>query len=432
MVLDMGSKVVSGDGARDEVLRLAAVGDVQPHRKRPEELFELVHDDLAWADLRMCQLEATLSRLGQARTDVRNPAHRVPPENVAALTRAGFDLITFAGNNNIDYGLEAFYDTIELCESNGIRIVGGGRNLAEARRPVVMTVRGVRVAFMNFCSILRDGYAATDDRGGISPLRVATFYEPLENIYEQPGTPARTRTVMDQGDLDAALAGIARAREDADVVVASFHWGVHFTHDLAEYQPELGYAAIDAGADVVIGTHPHCLQAIDVYRGKPILYSLGNFAFEQPEAIARHGVGEYLSFYDIPLEADLTQHPHPRHCRMTVIAKLTISRAGVEEVSLVPAYFNDAAQPEPLEPGAPKRDEVVGLMQALCAEIGTTLEDRGRELVVRLDQPDGPDTRTLIQRRKASYPWLQRLVALGPDRYVIRGEETQHELEPTA
>jgi capsule synthesis protein PGA_cap len=216
--------------------------------------------------------------------------------------------------------------------------------------------------------------------------------------------------VVDHRDLESALAIISAAKADADLVVAAFHWGVHFTHDLAIYQPDVAYAAIDAGADVVIGTHPHCLQAVDVYQGKFIFYSLGNFAFEQPERIARHGVGEYLSFYGLPVD-DLPQHPHPTHCRKTMIVKLEVVGSDVISARLVPTYFNDDAQPEPLDVDSALFEEVAGLIEELSEEIGTTIERVDGELRVvpakRLDL----DTRVWVRERGPSYPWLGRLIA---------------------
>lgn len=401
---------MTGDSRSSASVRLVAVGDIQPNRADPASLLELVNPNLQAGDLRICQLEATLSTRGTVRTDVRNPAHRVHPRNVEALTAAGFDIVSFAGNNNLDYGLDAFYDTIELCRSSGIQVVGGGRDLAEASAPAVLPANGQTVAFVNFCSILRDGYAATKDRGGISPLHVSTFYEPLENVYEQPGTPSRTVTVVDEHDLDRVTAAIASSREQADIVVACFHWGVHFTHDLAMYQPDVAYAAVDAGADVVLGTHPHCLQAVDVYDGKPIFYSLGNFAFEQ-DSVARHGVGEYLSFYGLPVDDKLPQHPHPRHCRLTVVTTITFEGRSVAEARLTPAYFNDDAQPEPVEAGTPRHDEVMRLLEDLSAEIGTSIERDGNDAIVQLEKVKPLDTRTWVRDRTMSYPRLGQLLA---------------------
>jgi hypothetical protein len=399
------------DGAHvpDDLLKLVAVGDVQPYRAEPGELFALAKEHLHWGDVSVCQLEATLSRRGTMRTDVRNPAHRVPPEGIEALTEGGLKVVTFAGNNNLDYGLEAFHDTIELCRANGIAVVGAGDDLEEATAPVTVAAAGSKVAFVNFCSILRDGYAATPTRGGISPLRVSTFYEPLENIYEQPGTPSRTVTVVDHRDLHHALEMIRRARAESDFVVASFHWGVHFTHDLTSYQPDVAYAAIDAGADLVLGTHPHCLQGIDVYNGKFILYSLGNFAFEQEGSVAREGVSQYLSFYGLPTDKDLPQHPHPYHCRKTVIAKATIRAGSVVELRLVPCFFNSDAQPEPLTAGSELFDDVAGLIESLSAELGTTIVRDGDELVVLPEKEREIDVRDWVRDRVLSYPWLQRL-----------------------
>lgn len=393
----------------DNTVKIAAVGDVQPHRDNPDDLFVLVKEHLEWADVRVCQLEATLSEKGTVRTDVRNPTHRVPPENVKALTSANFDVATFAGNNNLDFGLEAFSDTIELLEHHGIKVVGAGNNVDEARSPVLLKVGNTTLAFLNFCSILRDGYRATEKRAGVSPLQVATYYEPLENIYEQPGTPARTITIPDHADMQAALDFIRQARDMADVVIVSFHWGVHFTHDLAMYQPDVAYAAIDAGADLIIGTHPHCLQAVDVYKGKYILYSLGNFAFEQPVPAARKGVKEYLSFYSLPTDPELPEHPHPAHCRKTVVAKITLKGNGVERLSLVPVFFNGERQPEPLSPGSVLHGEIASLMDSLCSEIGVRTVVDGDELVVLPTKTQDIDAREWVRERSLSYPWLNRL-----------------------
>jgi poly-gamma-glutamate synthesis protein (capsule biosynthesis protein) len=404
------SKMSDESEPHQGTFRLTAVGDVQPNREDPGSLFSLVDPFLKPGDLRICQLEATLSTKGIVRTDVQNPAHRVHPRNIEALTAVNFNVVTMAGNNNIDYGLEAFYDTIDLCREHGIAVAGAGHNLAEACEPVQLEAAGRRVAFLSFCSILREGYAATPSRGGIAPLHVSTFYEPLENIYEQPGTPAKTVTVVDQPDLQRVLEKIREARERADIVVASFHWGVHFTHDLAMYQPDVAYAAIDAGADVVLGTHPHCLQAIDVYKGKPIFYSLGNFAFEQPEPIAQHGVSKYLSFYGLEVDRSLAAHPHPWHCRLTMIVQLSFKESGVSEIRLVPVYFNDDAQPEPLKAGTTLHSRVVELLEGLCNEIGTEVVRDGDDVIVRLEKVRDVDTRDWVRQRAMSYPWLGRIV----------------------
>ncbi len=390
-------------------LNLVAVGDVHPNREDPRTLFRLVADVLKQGDITCCQLECTISDKGTVRTDVRNPTHRVPPKNIEALTAGGFNLVTFAGNNNLDFGLEAFFDTLTRLEKAGIQTLGAGKNLEEARRPVFMEKNGVRLAFVNACSILRDGYEATPNRAGIAPLHVKTFYEPLENIYEQPGTPARTVTMVDVEDLEAVCATIQAAKREAHAVVASFHWGIHFTYDLAMYQPEVAYAAIDAGADLVLGTHPHCLQAIDLYKGKAIFYSLSNFAFEMPERAAKVGVGQYLSFYGIPLDREVLTHPHPSHCRRAIILKVRISEDGIERVAFVPSLFNLQALPEIQKPGAPGYNEIKALIEGLSNPLGTIIVEENGELVVQPEKRQAVDTRRLLLDRRISYPSLREL-----------------------
>jgi poly-gamma-glutamate capsule biosynthesis protein CapA/YwtB (metallophosphatase superfamily) len=109
-------------------VRIVAVGDIQPNRERPETLFEAVADEFAWGNLRYCQLECTISDKGVLRTDVRNPAHRVPPRNIGALTSVGINVVSYAGNNNLDYGIEAFQDTLARLRDNAADSHGASRS----------------------------------------------------------------------------------------------------------------------------------------------------------------------------------------------------------------------------------------------------------------------------------------------------------------
>jgi len=198
---------------------------------------------------------------------------------------------------------------------------------------------------------------------------------------------------------------IRKARREADIVVACFHWGIHFTHDLAMYQPEVGYAAVDAGADLVLGTHPHCLQAIDIYKGKVICYSMGNFAFEQMPS-SRRGVSEYLSFYGIPLDID-PSHPHPKHCRQSMILKCYIQNKQIDQITFMPTLFGRNGQPEILVEGTEEFNEVLRLMKKLSGELGVELSVQNGEVVVPKTKSREIDARDLLRRRKISYPSLR-------------------------
>ena len=328
---------------------------------------------------------------------------------VEGFTAGGIDAVTFAGNNNLDFGAVAMLDTVDLLEGHDIAVAGVGEDLERAREPTYLSAGDRTVAVVDACSILRPGYAATDDRAGLAPLHVSTFYETLEDVYEQPATPARTVSIPDERDRRAYLAAVETASERADHVLACFHWGVHFTYDLAMYQPDLAYDAIDAGADAVVGTHPHNLQAVDVHRGKPILYSLGNFIFDYADPGAKAGLSSYLRHYGMHLDPEWTAGAYlqPKHTRDTAIAHLRLSDDGVE-LELTPVFIGKDSTPAPVDHGSSRGRRVIDLLRTLSGEIGTELAYVDGRLLLDPDASTG-DTREWVRERTLSYPWLAKL-----------------------
>jgi poly-gamma-glutamate synthesis protein (capsule biosynthesis protein) len=252
------------------------VGDVAPDREDPRECFARTRGLLTSADFAFCQLETSLANSGVRLPQARHAVLTKP--NVApAMREAGFTAVSFAGNHCLDWGNEAFFETIENLSTAGMDVIGAGANIVEARRPVIQEANGVRIAFLAYSTILPQSYWAEANRPGCAPMRAHTVYEAIE--HDQPGTPARIHTYPHRDDLAAMCADIRAAKEKADVVAVSHHWGIHFIpYVLADYQPDVGRAAIDAGADIVLGHHAHILKGIEVYHGKPIFYSLCNFA----------------------------------------------------------------------------------------------------------------------------------------------------------
>jgi hypothetical protein len=113
----------------------------------------------------------------------------------------------------------------------------------------------------------------------VATIRVSTAYEPHWRVREMPGGPPDVRTIPDPDELAAALDAIRLLRTQVDAVVVYFHWGVSLSEEIAEYQRTVGRAAVETGADVVIGSHPHVVQGVELWRGRPIFYSVGNFMF---------------------------------------------------------------------------------------------------------------------------------------------------------
>ena len=203
-------------GESSSKVTLVAVGDLMPNRDEPETILELTAPALKNYDIRFGHLEINLSERGSRCSASRAPA-RAHPRNIRALKVAGFDVVSFASNHCLDWGAEAMFDTIDLCRNEGIEVVGAGKDIAEARKPVILERKGVRVAFLAYNSILPIGYWADVGKPGCAPLRVRTLYEMIEP--DQPGCPPRILTYPYEEDLAAMLEDIGKAKSMADVVV---------------------------------------------------------------------------------------------------------------------------------------------------------------------------------------------------------------------
>lgn len=353
---------------------LYAVGDVAPDREDPRECFAHVRAKLRGADIAFCQLEVNLTERGVRLPQVRH-THRARASTAAALADAGFSVVSFAGNHCLDWGPDGLFDTIDHLRAAQLEVVGVGHDIAQARRPVIVTSHGVRVGFLAYSSILPSHYWAESNRPGCAPLRAHTVYEPIEP--DQPGTPARIHTYAHHADLAALRADIAALAPQVDHVVVSLHWGIHFVPAvLADYQREVGHAAIDAGAAVVLGHHAHILKGAEIYRAKPIFYCLGNFAmdlrmdkahaeskgFKEIQVLHPEWVPDFESLYNFPPES-----------RMTLIAGLQLGKAGDVHVRFWPCYINRQAQPEPVTRDDPRFEQIVSYMQRISDSQGLSV-----------------------------------------------------------
>ena len=341
-----------------------AVGDVAPDRPDPGECFALSADTLRKADLAFCQLECNLTERGDRLPQARH-THRSTAAAATAMRAAGLSIVSFAGNHCMDWGREGFNDTIANLRAADLSVVGVGANIAEARAPIVREAKGVHAAFLAYSSILPMSYWAEETRPGCAPMRAFTIYEQIE--HDQPGTPARVHTYAHRGDLDALKDDIARAKAMADIVIVSFHWGIHFVPAvLAEYQREVAHAAIDAGADLILGHHAHILKGVEMYRGRAIFYSLGNFAVDlrmTPEHAAGKGFKE-IQALSPGWEPDFNSlYNFPPDSRMTLVAHARLTKSGVQDVGFRPAFINRDAQPEVLTPSDPRFAKVFDYMR---------------------------------------------------------------------
>lgn len=255
----MGTDRNDGLPSSSDSLNLLFVGDVMLSRSVGQLMaakndwtwpFERIASVTAAADLTFGNLETTISTRGA--THGCTYCFRADPRAVQGLILAGFDVMSVANNHIWDYGPDAFGDTLLALSTSDISYVGGGRDIMEARGGVIRTVRGVRVGYLAYTDLLPSSVQAGPSSPGVN-----TF------------------------DADRMRQDITAMRPRADVIIVSFHTGDEYQTTHNAKQQEIYHAAIDAGADMVIGHHPHVVQEVEHYREGWIAYSLGNFVFDQ-------------------------------------------------------------------------------------------------------------------------------------------------------
>lgn len=376
---------MNGNG---QTIIIHAVGDVLPRRiecgEPVESLFAMVADKIKEADISLCQLECNISTIGELQYRAYSTwDSRVHPDNVKSLIHAGFHLVTHGSNHCFDYGPEALVETIEILRRNGIEVVGVGRNLEEARRPAIIERKGTKVAFLDYNSVLWAEDEAREDKPGCVPIKVSTYYEPQEY---QAGTPPRVVTVPREEDVLAMEGDVRQAREKADVVVVSFHWGIHHIPGvLADYEFTVGHRAVDAGADLILGTHAHILKGIEIYKGKAIFHCLGNFAFESLRHLPSppgHFRSEWRPAYGVRKIEPGARYDKEQDKKYTMMLRCAIQDRKIQRISFFPGWINEMVEPRFLTHKEPEFQEVVGYVDRWCQELGTGLTVEGDEVVV--------------------------------------------------
>ena len=198
------------------------------------------------------------------------PAPGAPPENLGALADVGFGAVSLAGNHIADCGAEGICDTRAGLAKLGIAFTGAGRDLTEASEPALVRVQGATVALLSYNCVGPEAAWAGADRAGCNYLRVETA----------DGSPIAPAAPLDAASAEALAKlkrDIAAVRGSADVVIVALHKGiVHTSAKLAPYERPLAHAAIEAGADAVVGHHAHIVRGIEFHRGRPIFHGLGN------------------------------------------------------------------------------------------------------------------------------------------------------------
>jgi poly-gamma-glutamate capsule biosynthesis protein CapA/YwtB (metallophosphatase superfamily) len=317
--------------------------------------YEATLEYLRAGELRWASCEVQFARAGY-RTDAPI-AYLVDPEVALDLGRAGFEVMTVATNHTCDFGPDAFMESLGHMRRAGIAPVGGGKNLDEAFEPFVCERNGLRIGLLAVSCLVPPDYAALDSRPGIAPARVEQWQE-LHPILlaTEPGAPIPMRSRVAQDDQAEFLKKVEKLRPTVDVLIASVHWGYGRGTPLAEYQRPFGHSIIDAGADFVLGNHAHSPAGVEVYRGKPIIYSLGNHIAQQDRVNAT------------PVQREIFTHIDP----WSMICAVKLTRAGVTGIEFRVTECDQSGMPILLE-DASRAAPVLRSFREISEAFGTTL-----------------------------------------------------------
>ncbi len=273
---------------------------------------------LQQADISAANLECPLTERGIPSLKNRHLVFRADTGNAYALKDAGFDLLNLANNHAMDYGHTGLDDTLNALKKVGIMTVGAGLDSAAARQPVFIEKNGLKLGFLGYSTFPGEGYFYFSDRPDVCRADVSCLSEEIN-----------------------------RAREKCDILVVSFHWGKEFDFYPSADQQELAHLAVDGGADIVIGHHPHVLQGVEEYKDRLIFYSLGNFVFDR----------------QIPEGTD-----------ETVMVCISVTGDGISSAEIIPVMINSC---RPEEAGGESATYVLERMKLYSKRFGTAIEIKG-------------------------------------------------------
>ncbi len=276
------------------------------------------------------------------------------------LKLAGIDAVGIA--NNVNYGEAAITASVRRLDEIGVKHTGAGVNRAAAYAPVVIEKNGVRYGFLQRTSVYwPTNHEATTHTAGVATIKGHTAYQlplhtsgPVILPANRPGIPPEILTWPDAKHLQLFKEDIATLRKQCDILIASCHWGLH--KDVLDYMTQIAHAAIDSGADLVMGHGPHYSLPTEIYQGKPILYGLGSFCFDAGHGGHKHG--DWIG----------------------MMARVTIDNKKITRVAIKLVRHNDANESYFCDPA--NENAELGELNLRGAKLGTKLVAKGMELEI--------------------------------------------------
>jgi len=326
----------------------------------PTVPFRKVIDDFKSADVRFSNMECCLYAPATGQVWDNEGFMADPGPAGECLKYAGIDAVGIA--NNVNYGEAAINASVSRLDQLGIKHTGAGANRDVAYAPAIIEKNGVRYGFIQRTSVYwPTNHEATAHTAGVATIKGHTAYQlPLHKLRPEipppnrPGLPPVPITWADAKALQLFKDDVAKLRAQCDVLVASLHWGLH--KDVLDYMPEIAHAAIDNGADIVMGHGPHYSLPTELYKGKAIFYGLGSFSFHTGHGGRKHGDW------------------------MGMMVRATIDNKTITRTTIKLVRHNDANESYFCDP-AQEGEELAGL-NLRGKSLGTKLAAKGMELEI--------------------------------------------------
>jgi len=281
------------------------------------------------ADVAFVNLEGPISDKG-SKLSWKEYTFRSRTALAQGLASAGVDVVSMANNHAMDCGSAALLDTIERLHAVGVQEAGSGKDVAAARSPALLETPAGTVAVLAFTDKHASGFAAGTDKPGVATI----------------------------GDGSKVLSAIEAAKAEADYVIVSFHWGTEYTFTAASYQRTLAHKCVDAGADLVLGHHPHVIQGIEIYKDKLIAYSLGDFVFDH----------------------------RPGPTGQAFVLRVTLHESGPPVARIVPVYLDDTYGIPAVVTGK-TADTILDRLISISKPFGTTIVRSGDQAWIQRPEP---------------------------------------------
>lgn len=284
------------DKKKEKIITLKAVGDIMLSRdvgrvikeKGPKFPFLHIAAKLKGADIVFGNFESPISNRGERIKRFQHLKFRADPRVIEGLIYSGFNVLSLANNHVFDYGSEAFSDTLRILNKNQIKFIGAGINEHQAKRPLILKIKGAKIAILAYSSFFDSStFVANREKPGIASIK-------------------------------SVKRDITEIRKDVDFIIVSIHWGIEYCEYPVPLESEMAREIIEFGADLILGHHPHVIQGIENHRSGVIVYSLGNFVFDEPF----------------------------KESRETFIFECRFSKEGIKETNLIPVIINRVYQPE--------------------------------------------------------------------------------------